>query len=38
MKKKLNDLTNKAAQISEKGHDFSSSGMYFIGDDGYQNF
>ena len=36
--KKLTDLTKKIAKISEKGFDFLLGRMYFIGDDGYQNF
>ena len=36
--KKLTDLTNKVAQISEKGNDFLLGRMYFTGDHGYQNF
>ena len=36
--KKLTDLTKKVAQISEKGYDFLLGIIYFIGDDGYQNF
>ena len=35
---KLNDLTNKFTQISEKGYVFLLGRMYFTGDDGYQNF
>ena len=34
----LTDLTNKVAQISEKGYDFLLGRMYFTGDDGSQNF
>ena len=36
--KKLTDLRNKVAQISEKGFDFLLGRMYFTGNDGYQNF
>ena len=36
--KKLTDLTKKIAKTSEKGFDFLLGRMYFIGDDGYQNF
>ena len=36
--KKVTGLTNKVAQISEKGYDFLLDKMYFIGNDGYQNF
>ena len=36
--KKITDLTNKVAQLSEKGYDFLLSRMYFTGNDGYQNF
>ena len=32
------DITNKLAQISEKGYDFLLGRMYFTGNDGYQNF
>ena len=35
---KITDLTIKAVQISEKGHDFLLGWMYFTGNDGYQNF
>ena len=35
---KNNDLTNKVAQISEKGYDFLLGKMYFTGDDDYHNF
>ena len=36
--KKITDLTNKVAEISEKGYDFLLGRMYFTGNDGYQNF
>ena len=36
--KKITFLTNEFAQISEKGDEFLFSRMYFIGNDGYQNF
>ena len=36
--KKLNHLTKKTAQISEKGYDFLLGRMYFTGDNGFQNF
>ena len=36
--KKINDLTNKIVQISEKGYDFLLGRMYFTGNDGYQTF
>ena len=36
--KKLTDLTNKVAQISEKRYDFLLGKVYFSSDDGYQNF
>ena len=36
--KKLINLTNKVTQISDKGYDFSLGWMYFIGNNGYQNF
>ena len=35
---KITDLTIKAVQISEKGHDFLLGWMYFTGNDSYQNF
>ena len=31
----LADLTNKVAQILEKGYDFLLGRMYFTGDNGY---
>ena len=31
----LGDLTNKVAQILEKGYDFLLGRMYFTGDNGY---
>ena len=34
----LGDLTNKVAQILEKGYEFLLGRMYFTGDNGYQNF
>ena len=37
-KKKLTDLTEEIAQISEKGYDFWLGRMYFTDDDGCQNF
>ena len=37
-KKKLTDLTEEIAQISEKGYDFLLGRMYFTDDDGCQNF
>ena len=37
-KKKLTDLTEEIAQISEKGYDFLLGRMYFTDDDGWQNF
>ena len=36
--KKITDLTNKVAQISEKGYHFLLSRMYFTVNEGYQNF
>ena len=36
--KKLTDLTNIVAQISEKGYDFMLGIMYFTGDHDYQIF
>ena len=36
--KKITDLTNIVAQISEKGHDFLLGKMYLTGNDGYQKF
>ena len=36
--KKLADLMNKVAQISEIGYNFLLGIMYFTGDIGYQNF
>ena len=36
--KKTTDLTNKVAQISEKGYDFLLGRVYFTGNDDYQNF
>ena len=36
--KKIADITNKVAQISEQGYDFLLGRMYFTGNDGYQNF
>ena len=36
-KRKLNDLTKNAAQISRKGYDFFLGRKYFTGGDGYQN-
>ena len=36
--KEITDLTNKVAQISQKGYDFLLRRMYFTGDDVYQNF
>ena len=36
--KKINDLTNKVAQISYKGYDFLLGRMYFAGNDGDQKF
>ena len=36
--KKITDLTNKVAQISEEGYDFLRGIMYFTGNDGYHNF
>ena len=36
--KALTDLTNKIAQIPEKGYDFLLGRMYFPDFDGYQNF
>ena len=35
---KINDLTNKVAQISYKGYDFLLGRMYFAGNDGDQKF
>ena len=37
-KKKITDLANKGAEISEKGYDFLLGRMYFTGNDGYQIF
>ena len=34
--KKITDLTNKVAQISEKGYDFLLGRMYFKGNSSYQ--
>ena len=36
--KKLTDLTQKVAQISEKGYDFLLGRIYLVGDNGNQNF
>ena len=36
--KKLTDLTNKVAQVSERGFNFLIDRMYFTGDNGYKNF
>ena len=36
--KKITDLTNKVAQISEKGYDFLLGKMYFTGNAAYQSF
>ena len=36
--KKITDLANKVAQISEKEYDFLLGKMYFTGNDGYQYF
>ena len=35
VKKKLTDLTEKVAQILEKGYDFLLGRMYFTGNNGY---
>ena len=35
---RLTDLTNKVTQILEKGFDFLLGIMYFISENGYQNF
>ena len=36
--KKITNLTNKVAQISEKGYEFLVGRMYFTGHDGQLNF
>ena len=36
--KKLTDLANKVAQVSERGFNFLIDRMYFAGDNGYKNF
>ena len=36
--KKITDLTNKVAQISEKRYDFLLCKIYFTDNDGYQHF
>ena len=38
LKKKIADIANKIVQIAEKRLDFLLGKMYFIGNDGYQNF
>ena len=38
LKKKIADIANKIVQIAEKRLDFLLGTMYFIGNDGYQNF
>ena len=38
LKKKIADIENKIVQIAEKRLDFLLGKMYFIGNDGYQNF
>ena len=35
IKNKITDLTNKVAQISEKGYGFLLGTIYFTGNDGY---